>query len=218
MKPPTYNPAIQRLDMPARFLKLPVDERGYPVPKFVEWIKGKPDFRCVDGRWLYRCVNANLCWLCGEKLGRYMAFVLGPMCAINRINSEPPSHIECARFAAKACPFLTQPKRRRNGQDLPAEGVPAAGIPLDRNPGMALVWVTQRYTVKRVNTGGVLFSLGEPTKLEWYCRGQPATRDEIMASIDSGLPLLRAEADKDGPEAIAELDQMITRGLALVPA
>jgi hypothetical protein len=42
--------------MPARFARLPADERGYPVPKFVEWIDGKPDFRCVDSRWLTKTV------------------------------------------------------------------------------------------------------------------------------------------------------------------
>jgi hypothetical protein len=68
--------------MPARFARLPVDERGYPVPKFVERIDGKPDFRCVDGRWLTKTVQQKPCWLCGEKLGRHFAFVVGPMCAI----------------------------------------------------------------------------------------------------------------------------------------
>src|SRR5262245_453827 len=163
--------------MPTRIRKLKVDARGYPVPKFVEWIDGKPDFRCVDGRWLIRCVQHKLCWVCGEQLGRYMAFLIGPLCAINRINSEPPSHLDCARFAAKACPFLTQPRRRRNEENLPEEGVPAAGIVLDRNPGVALIWVTDGYGVKKL-PDGVLFKLGEPTQLEWYAHGREATRDE----------------------------------------
>ena len=67
------------------------DERGYPVPKFVEWIDGKPDFRCVDGRWLTKTVQQKLCWLCGEKFGRHIAFVIGPMCAINFALFRPPA-------------------------------------------------------------------------------------------------------------------------------
>ena len=34
--------------MPSRIAALPVDERGYPVPWFVAWIDGKPEFRCAD--------------------------------------------------------------------------------------------------------------------------------------------------------------------------
>jgi len=212
----TYNVAINRLDMPRRFLKLPVDSRGYPVPRFVEWIDGVPDFRCVDGRWLQHAVRFNLCWLCGEPMGRYMAFVIGPMCCINRVSSEPPSHLDCARFACKACPFLTQPKRIRNVHDLPEDGVNPGGIMIERNPGVAALWVTESYEMFEIPNGR-LFQVGEPVKIEWYARGRIATREEIMHSIDTGLPLLRDVAKKEGPEAIADLEQKITRGLALVP-
>ena len=33
--------------LPRRFLGLPIDDRGYPVPWFVHWVDGKPDFRLV---------------------------------------------------------------------------------------------------------------------------------------------------------------------------
>jgi len=49
-------------------------------------------------------------------------------------------------------------------------------------------------------------------------RGAPATREQIMASINSGLPLLRAMAENEGSKAIEELDRCISRGMALVPA
>jgi hypothetical protein len=210
-----YNAAIGKLDIPARFLKLPVDERGYPVPRFVAWVDGKPDFRCIKPQWVATCVNSRLCWLCGEPLGRYMAFVLGPMCAINRINSEPPSHLDCARFAAKACPFLTQPRRPRNEHDLP-DHREMPGITIARNPGVALVWVTQKYVPVRTSNG-VLFRVGEPVNTEWFCRGREATRDEIMASINSGLPILAQIAEQEGPQAIEAFEQQVKRGLELVP-
>lgn len=220
-----YNVAMNRLEMPARFRRLPVDHRGYPVPKFVDWIDGKADFRVVDGRWMGKAVTQKLCWLCGEKLGRHLAFVIGPMCAVNRVNSEPPSHLECARFAVKACPFMTQPKRARNLHDLPAETKQAAGIPLDRNPGVMLIWVTDTYkpfralqSVEPGTPGGILFRLGNPTKLEWYTQGRKATRDEILASINSGLPLLRKIAEDEGRDAILEFEEQVKRGMALVPA
>jgi hypothetical protein len=211
-----YNVAISRLDMPARFLRLPVDSRGFPVPKFVAWVDGKPDLRAVDARWFNRAVSSRLCWLCGEPLGRHMAFVIGSMCAINRTTSEPPSHLECARFAVKACPFLTQPQRPRNPHDLPEQTEQPAGIHFDRNPGVSLIWVTEHYSPFKVGNG-VLIKLGEPNKLEWYSHGREATREEIMASIDSGIPKLRELAEKEGPDAIKEFEKELERGLALVP-
>ena len=38
--------------LPARLHFLPVDERGYPVPWFVAWRDGKPEFRAME--FLYR--------------------------------------------------------------------------------------------------------------------------------------------------------------------
>ena len=212
-----YNPAIARLDMPRRMAKLPVDARGYPVPKFVEWIDGAPDFRVVNTRFMLIAVRSQLCWLCGEPLGRHKAFVIGPMCAINRNSAEPPSHLDCARFAVKACPFLTQPKRRRNEQDLPTNATEPAGEMIERNPGVTLIWVTPDYEIKRTPKGP-LFQIGEPTLLEWYAHGRTATRSEIMDSIATGLPLLQEMAQEEGPGAVAALNKMVERGLALVPA
>jgi hypothetical protein len=212
-----YNPAISRLDIPARMLKLPIDERGYPIPKFVETLDGKPDFRVVKRGWVTACIKQKLCWVCGEPLGRHLAFVIGPMCAINRVSSEPPSHLDCARFSAKGCPFLTQPKRIRNEHDLP-EHKQVSGIAFARNPGVALIWVTESYKPFKPHTGGLLIEVGEPTKLEWYARGRQATRAEIMESIESGLPALRKVAEIEGAVAVAEFHQYVARGLALVPA
>lgn len=212
-----YNQAISKLDIPARFLKLPVDERGYPVPRFVAWIDGKPDFRVADADFAQRCRTHHLCWLCGEPLGRYMAFVIGPMCAINRISSEPPSHLDCARFAARACPFLTHPMRKRNEEGLPEEGEEPGGVMIRRNPGVTLVWVTQSYTTFK-QPGGVLFKIGEPVNTEWFARGRQATREEILASIETGLPILRNIAEQEGPKAIEAFEYQVKQGLQLVPA
>jgi hypothetical protein len=214
-----YNIAMQRLlpEMPARFRRLPISPDGFPVPRFVEWVDGKPDFRVIDGRWMRRAVGERRCWLCGEQLGKYLAFVIGPMCAINRVNSEPPSHLECARFAARACPFLTQPHRKRNPHELPDNHTQAAGIPLARNPGATLIWVTRLYQLMPTKNG-MLFSLGAPTSLEWYARGRTATREEAMGSIDSGLPALRKIAELEGPEAVAELEEQAKQAMALLPA
>src|SRR5215831_18617572 len=116
--------------LPRRMKALPVD-RGYPVPWFVEWIDGVPDFRIMDGRKLVRAVRERLCWVCGQPLGSFLAFTVGPMCAVNRISSEPPSHRDCAVFSAKACPFLTRPTMRRREAGRPEEAEQPGGMMID---------------------------------------------------------------------------------------
>lgn len=207
--------------LPVRMQSLPISEKGYPVPYFVAWIDGKPDFRVMDGAKLVRAVKFDLCWLCGCKLGKHKTFTIGPMCAINRTISEPPSHRECADFAVQACPFLTLPKALRRESGLNIDGVnlkEGAGVMLKRNPGVTLLWTTLSFRIMNDGRGGALFRLGDPEFLQWWAEGRTATRAEILESINSGLPLLRGIAEQEGEEAVAEFEQYVERGMRLVPA
>lgn len=203
-------------ELPDRMKRLPLDHRGYPVPKFVEWIDGKPDFRVMSPKHLVKCISRKLCWVCGEPMGRFMCFIIGPMCSVNRVSAEPPSHLECARFSVKVCPFLSVPHRRRNDVDMP-EGGHVAGVMIAHNPGATLLWITERYKTFRDGNGGILFNIGEPYAIEWWSRGRSATRAEVQAAFDKGLPLLRAEAEKDGPSGVAEMEKMVAKALPLLP-
>lgn len=213
--------------LPDRIKRLPVDHRGFPVPWFVAWFDGgkpcapghgAPDFRVIDTPKLGIAVKRRRCWICGGQLGVHMAFLIGPMCAVNRVISEPPSHRDCAIFSATACPFLNQPRMRRNEKDLPAEFEKPPGFGLKRNPGAVCVWITRRYETFRASAGadGILFRIGEPEETLWFASGRQATRAEVMESIESGLPLLRAE--EEGPEAVAALKSAYDRAMRLVPA
>lgn len=198
-------------ERPARIARLPLDARGFPVPWFVAFVNGKPDFRIVRENGIAIAHNKKLCWLCGESLGRYGAFVIGPMCGVNRTISEPPSHRECAEYAATACPFLTTPSAVRNERGLDMSSCrEAAGNGIKRNPGVACVWVTREWKPFRAQTGnhGVLFNLGDPTHVAFYCEGRPATRAEVLHSVDTGIPLLQELANAQGPDAVAALSRM----------
>ena len=179
--------------LPARMASLPIDARGYPVPYFVAWIDGKPDHRVMDSDKMPRAVNLGLCWMCGQSLGSFKAFALGPMCAITRTVSEPPSHLVCLRFAVQACPFLTRPKATRGEANLPEERH-QAGMPILRNPGCIAIWVTRSFTPFADGHGDALFQVGEPIDVEWWTEGRHATRDEVLASVSDGLPLLEEQA------------------------
>lgn len=212
-----YNIAIQRLTMPSRIAKLRVDKRGYPVPRFVQDVNGEPDFRVVNTAFLATATRMKLCWLCGEPLGRFQCFVIGPMCAINRVSSEPPSHKDCAQFAVQACPFLVHPNRARNTDNLPGEAEQPGGIMIARNPGVTLLWVTESYRTFKA-PGGTLIKIGDPVETQWWSRGRPATREEVLYSINTGLPVLENMARREGVEAIQALTVEIERGMKLVPA
>jgi hypothetical protein len=175
--------------LPARMRTLPVDERGYVVPWFVDWIDGKPEFRAMDGRKWGRAIRQKLCWVCGERMGRYMTFVAGPMCGINRTSSEPPCHLECAEWSARNCPFLSNPDqiRREDGME---DGQSVGGFAIKRNPGVTMLWTTKDYTVFEDGRGGHLITMGEPEHVQWYAQGRKATLAEVQASINSGIPNL----------------------------
>jgi hypothetical protein len=105
---------------------------------------------------------------------------------------------------------------RRNEKNMPAHLEPA-GLMLRRNPGVSMLWTTERYSLFKDGRGGVLFNVGEPERVEFFAEGRTARRDEIMLSISTGMPILQKMAERDGPEAVAELQQMYAKALELVP-
>jgi hypothetical protein len=210
------------IEMPARIARLP-RQAGYPVPWFVAWIDGVADFRVIGPGKITRAVKERRCWVCGDVMGRHLAFPIGPMCAINRVSSEPPSHKGCAEYSVKACPFLTTPAMVRRVTKIPDGTEDSAGIGIPRNPGVMVIWNTESYRIDRVGdvkgaNDGVLFRVGPPTELSWWREGRMATRAEIMDSIESGLPILRGMAEKQGPEAEKALQEQYVAALELLPA
>lgn len=217
-----YRPNLPPL--PWRIKSLPIDaRRGLPIPwfVFVPESGGPVDFRVADMAKMRQAVQQRLCWVCGKPLGSYLAFPIGPMCAINRTTSEPPNHRECAEWSVQACPFLNQTeKRRREMTDARDDLVEAAGYAITRQPGVTLLWVTKQYRVFRPHLGndGILFKIGDPIHVSWWRENRPATRAEVLESIDGGYPQLLALAEQDGPEAVAQLEAARDRALALLPA
>jgi hypothetical protein len=192
-----YRPGLPSI--PERMRGLPVDQRGYPVPWFVSWLDGEPDFRVVHPARVLQAIGERRCWVCGQRLDGVFSFVIGPMCAINRISGEPPSHYACAAFSIKACPFLSLPTAKRRDADLPDDKW-SPGKMIARNPGVTLHWTTRDYSV--VPSGkGVLVQLGKPEKLSAWHRGRLATKAELASSIIAGLPALIAACDQDADPA-----------------
>jgi hypothetical protein len=216
--------------IPAAIERLPRD-RGYPVPWFVAWMDdeghpvprghGTPDFRVIHPDAIQEAVTQEICWICGEPFRSRIlsyAFVIGPMCAVNRVSAEPPSHVACADWSARACPFLTRPHMDRRESNVPLDAKEPAGIMLRRNPGVALVWLTKTARGLGAPEGGLLFHVGDPTQVRFYREGRKATREEVLESIESGLPTLQELADAEGPKACAAFEQQTEAAMQLLPA
>jgi hypothetical protein len=201
--------------VPARIAVLPQDHRGFHIPWFVARLPdGSRDFRFADPAKKGIAVRTKKCWVCGGTLGTYFCFVIGPMCAVTRTTAEPPCHQDCAQYSVKICPFLTKPRMRRNDKDLEefkkigAEMPP--GFAIMRNPGATCLWTCRDFKTFKVagdNSGDFLIRIGEPGRIEWYAEGRPATKTEVLASIDSGFPLLEKEARAQGLEAVKALQE-----------
>lgn len=207
--------------IPASMARLPRDPRGYPIPWFVDMKapphNGGPDFRIMDGKHLKIAMRERRCWVCGGRLlGEHGTFVAGPMCGVNRTSAEPPCHLDCARWSAMACPFLSQPKRIRDESGLPTEKH-VAGVGITRNPGVTMLWTCESFETWRPPNGGVLFNFGEPVLVEWYAQGRLATREEVETSVETGLPLLLKEAVKDGALGCFELGRSTERFIKYLP-
>jgi hypothetical protein len=206
---------------PVLIARLPKSKVGYPVPWFV-WIgdDGVPDFRVVKPGAVAVAVGLQLCWICGTKFWPLedRVFVIGPMCAVNRVSAEPPSHRVCAIYAATHCPFLARPQMRRREHGVPDECSPPPGVSIRRNPGVALVWPSRHdsWSLFEAGDGGVLFDVGEPHGVRWFAHGRPATRAEVLDSIDSGMPLLQDAAT--GDDDLADLQLRLAQALELVPS
>lgn len=216
----TLRPTFSRL--PPRIAKLPMDVRGFPVPWFVLWEnKGGvmvPEFRAMDQEKFRLAIKQRLCWVCGEPLGAWLAFVIGPMCAVTRTTSEPPSHRDCAEWSIKNCPFLSNPAMVRRETDLPADYKEAGGFPLKRNPGVMCLWLTRSFETFKVPNGITpLITVGAPHDVTWWREGREATRAEVETSIDDGLPALIALAQAQGRFAVEAFGSQVERAKAYYP-
>lgn len=201
---------------PPRIAALRRNSVGYPIPFFVaDQASANPDFRIAGRPQMRAAVVAERCWVCGQRRsGADDTFSVGPMCAVNRVSAEPPSHYECAEYSIKVCPFLQRPGMRRREQGIKQGADTMAGIPLLRNPGVGLLWTTTQWGPSRVN-GGWLFDFGEPSAVSWWRQGRPATREECLAAIGSGMPELSKLCEN--PQDHADLKLAYQAALKLLP-
>lgn len=190
-----------QLQIPDRLRGRPI-WNGYPTPYFVCWFRdGKlvpetvegavPSFPTTDHSRLVVCRKHNRCWICGQTLGAFKAFVFGPASALARASYEPPSHRDCARYAVQVCPYLINPNFKhateRGHQLRPGERVLPEVQP--HNPGLAVLWITRRYGVEArdPSRGIFVFVPGEPEHVELWAHGRKATYKEVAGAMQAAI-------------------------------
>ncbi len=202
--------------LPDRIKRLPV-LRGYPVPWFVARTPEGYDFRFADGQKFAAAVMADLCWVCGERLGTKLCFVVGPMCAVNRTTAEPACHYECAKWSVENCPFLNRSKMVRRENDIPETVTEPAGDMIKRNPGCSLIWVTRTYSLfdDGSGRGKMLIELGQPDRIEAFADGKPTDLATVLHSIETGEWFLRDACEMEvTPARVQAAHVALTEGLA----
>jgi hypothetical protein len=195
--------------LPERIKSLPVHTNGYPIPYFVQYYDGIPDFRVMDPKKLIRCAQNNLCWICGQPLGRHKAFSAGPLITVFGASAEPPSHKDCAVFAAQACPFMLLPKSKGRSGNMPENVTDmAGGRVLHRNPGVTVIWLTTGYKIVR-DGSGIIFDVGPAVEVIWYSEGRLASRnvaeEALLGSVDASI----ASIPPANTRAIAEAERRV---------
>lgn len=146
------------LRIPRRMRKLPIEKRGYPVPfaTMIDPITGQPDFRILDIRRQMQCFKDKLCAMCGEPLGRYIAFIGGPKSGESHRFNDPGMHRECAEYAAVVCPYISRETAQHRSisdldlatlKSLGLEIVTDSGITEDRDAPEMYLYIALGYTL-----------------------------------------------------------------------
>lgn len=190
--------------MPPRIAALPVDQRGYPIPFFVAYPDGKPDFRLTDPEKLISCVTHSRCLVCGQKITNAdsIVFVFNLTCAVTRKTDEPPCHRSCAEWSIRACPFMLMPKMKRAPLEKLPPTIEERGNSYLDNIGVFVLWECESFTVD----DGFYFFVGDPVQTEFFAEGRPATEEEIEYARARREPMLREQCHL--PEHHDQLDQM----------
>jgi hypothetical protein len=207
-------------NIPARMRNRPIDHRGFPVPWFVsnKLPDGRWDFVHVDPKRLETAYRRGLCTLSGEPLGKFVSFVVGPMCIINRVAAEPPCIPELGKWAATVCPFLSQPLAKRPAHDPQAEKQAEKNVPglmVPDNPGGCVVWTVRKSDFERGRDR--LYRFGDPVEVTFWTKGRMATPTEALGLFEARAAKLAEFASAEGPHAMREFGRMKATAAKYLP-
>lgn len=157
-----------KFDIPKELSHLKIDERGYPIPYFVSWIDGKPEFRFLDHARQEMIIEKGVCHICGKKLNKDYNYVIsGPIGYQNRVSSDAAMHRVCAEFSLRACPHLyLQKAERRENDELGKKVAELPSVVLKEKPSILLLVRISKY--KTIVHQGATYLKYTPASYETY--------------------------------------------------
>lgn len=162
------------IPMPPRLTSRPKDSRGYPIPASVMIDEaGVPDFRVTDiAKWV-ALAQTRRCALCGEPLGRHIAFVGGPLARKNRFFTDLGMHRDCAEYALKVCPYLAAPNFRYAESLRPGPGVMVSVAPevSPTRPEKFFMGITRDFAIVRGPSDTAMVHVSPWEQETWWKRG-----------------------------------------------
>lgn len=157
------------LEIPKELSHLKIDERGYPVPFFVSWINGKPEFRYLNNERQEMIIENKLCHICGLKLYKdYSYFISGPVGLQNRISSDAGMHRVCAEFSLRACPHLYLQKAERRQNDELGKKINARHDDVVIKEKPQTLYLIKACKWKPVKHKGITYIRYQPTEADKY--------------------------------------------------
>lgn len=139
------------------------------IPYFAIIKDGIPDFRVVDEVKRHAAVYDRLCWICGNPMPQgLIAFIGGERSVQNRSFIDPASHVECAMYAAKVCPYLNGERRQYAKTPSRVEKDPAfEHMKVEQHvPRRLAIYLTARYWIKPYQ-GSFLIEADKARQIIW---------------------------------------------------
>ena len=161
------------IPIPARLSLRPTDNRGYPIPALVLVDKnGTPDFRVTDIEKWMRAYKVRTCALCGQPLGKHLAFVGGDKSHESRFFTDLPMHRDCAEYALKVCPYLAAPNfKYSEALTGKAEYLVSEEVSTER-PQRFMLGITNGCAAGRTEEGTLVVQAQPWSEVSWWKEGE----------------------------------------------
>ncbi|MEN1648456.1 hypothetical protein AAIH51_33530, partial [Pseudomonas aeruginosa] len=115
-------------------------------------------------------LREGLCGMCGQKLGKAMAFVGGPISIKNRLFADLPMHESCAVYAMQACPFIAAPKF--SYQSALSTEMAVNPLVSDSRPDRFGLGITNKMKLVTIQ-GQTVIKAGRFSRVQYWVGGKP---------------------------------------------